>query len=160
MGIETFPHAYYSEIVQTVAAALGFALGIWAVWDARKEEAFWLRALNDERELGRISVPTDARYQIAKVHTASELATVVAQVTFLVVGVSGIFLAPPDGYVRIYDSELLGIAISRYGMTAVTCVLCFKSIIRRRGRIQYIRARRRTGDTVVSPPSAMAPRHE
>lgn len=154
------PHAYYSEIIQTLSAAIGFAFGIWAVWDARKEEVFWFGQLNDERALGRASIPTEARYQIAKVHTASELATVVAQVAFLAVGITGLFLEPPDGHARLYDSELLGIAISRYGMVFVTSVLTFKSILRRRGRINYIRARRRVNDGPVPMPSAMAPTQE
>src|SRR5688572_9521913 len=152
------PYGYYSEIIQTAAAHIGFALAIWAVWDARKDEAFWLAELNKERAMGRASIPTEARYSIAKVHTASELATIVAQVTFLAIGLSGIFLAPPDGHARLYDSELLGIAISRYGMTFVTMVLTFKSIIRRRGRITYIKTiRRRDDGTRTDMPSGMAP---
>lgn len=154
-----FPHAYYSEFVQTIAAGLGFGLGIWAVWDAWGEGLYWRSVVDEERKMGRATITTEARYDISKVHFISELATVVVQTVFLVAGVSGLFLAPPDGYARNYDQELMGIAISRYSMVFATAVLAFKSIIRRRGRILYVRARRGTdGVEVVSPPSAMVPR--
>lgn len=143
-----FQNAYYSEIIQTFVAAIGFSLGIWAVWDARRDEIFWARVLSEERKMGRSSGTTEARYEIARVLMASELATVVAHVTLLCIGISGLFLAPPDRYTRIYDTELLGVQIGRYGMVLVTCVLCFKSIIRRRGRINYTRARRRD-DSII-----------
>src|SRR5678815_892929 len=104
-----FPHAYYSEFVQAIAALLGFILSIWAVWDARKDEVYWAKVLQEEVKMGRASVPTIARCEIAKVHTASELATLVVHVTFMCAGITGIFLAPPDRYTRIYDTELLGV---------------------------------------------------
>jgi hypothetical protein len=141
------PHAYYSEVVQTFASIVGFIFSIWAVWDARNDELFWQGVLKEETDLKRVSISTQSRYEISKVHTASELATVIAQVVLLVVGVSGLFLTPPDGYATHDYNELLGISISRYGMVVVTCTLTFKSIIRRRGRVTYIRTMRRRTDS-------------
>lgn len=136
------PYAYYSEVLQAVSAAVGVGMGIWAVNDARREELFWRGVADKEREIGRSTHITDARYEIASVHFISELFTLVAQIVFLVAGVSGVFLPPPSG--PDAAKELLGLAISRYGMAAVTFILSVKSIVRRRGRINYQRARRQT----------------
>lgn len=151
------PYAYVSEVVQTLSACCGFPLGIWAVWDAWKEGVYWRRQYEDERELGRANTEVAARVALTEVHFKSELASLVASVIFLVVGISGLFLAPPDGHARMYDSELLGIAVSRYGMTAVSLVLAYKSIVRRRGRMAYTTIRRRTdpGGARLSVPTGM-----
>jgi hypothetical protein len=141
------PYAYYSEIVQAGVAFLGFAFGIWAVWDARKDERFWNDVLHQQEKLGRTADDdTKTYYAMSKVATASELATVVAYVGFIVIGVSGMFLAPPDLFAHADHQELLGITISRYGMVCITAVLTFKSVIRRRGRLEYYQVRRRKTD--------------
>lgn len=137
------PHAYYSEIIQTVAAILGFAFGIWAIWDAWKDEQFWKKVLEDEERMGRSVIITHARYVIARVYVQSELATVVAYVILLVAGVSGLFLPPPEWF-ESFPQNMLGITISRYAMTMVTIVLALKTSLRRRGRIEYIRTIRST----------------
>lgn len=142
------PHAYYSEIAQTVAGAVGFFFGLWAVWDAWKDGQFWKAVLIAEKQLGRAALSTEARYQIARVYMQSELATVVVYVIFLVIGVSGLFLPPPDWYDSALDRELIGIAISRYGMTGITFVLAAKTLIRRKGRVAYVRAQR-AGDNPI-----------
>lgn len=155
------PHAYYSEIAQTLAAGIGFALGIWAVWDAWGEGVFWRGEHDRDRIIGHVRTETAARLNIAEVHLKSELATVVAMVVLLIVGVSGLFLRPPEGYSSYYDNEQLGIAISRYGMTLVTCVLAYKSLIRRKGRMSYVRTRRMgdpNGGRVTLPSPVMPSR--
>lgn len=156
------PHAYYSEIIQTSAAVIGFSLGIWAVWDARLDEAFWRHVYDEEMKLGRLAVTTKARLGIARVHVKSELATVVAQTALLVAGVSGMFLPPPEHFVPWWslveaEQELLAIAISRYTMSFITLALVYKSFIRRRGRINYVRTVRKTDPKHVVLPSGMAP---
>jgi hypothetical protein len=155
------PHAYISEVVQSIASVVGFALGIWAVWDARGDEEFFATILRREREIGRDVTLILPRFEIARVHVKSELSSVIAQTMLLVAGVTGMLLPPPDGVGVSAAEELLGVLVSRYAMAAVSTVLVYKSIIRRRGRINYLR-RIRSGDPAstthrIIPPSGMAP---
>lgn len=154
------PHAYWSEIVQTLAAVSGFGISMWGIWDAWKDGQFWRGVLEEERALGRVNISTEARFGIARVHVWSEMASVVVQVTLLGVGISGLLLPPPDWYAPP-TPELLGIAISRYGMTWIALVTSYKTVLRRYGRLSYIRQIRRADDGPgrVPMPSMMAPGH-
>ena len=46
-----------------------------------------------------------------------------------------------------HEQELLAVAITRYTMAFVTFILAFKSVIRRRGRFDYVRTVRHTDPT-------------
>lgn len=141
--MDWFPKAYSVEVAQLGFAVAGFALSLWAVRDVNRER--------HDLIVEKINGP---RLTLALTAISAEILQLVVYLIFVIAGVAGCLLPPPDylGQVRLgaEASEALSAVITRSAMTAATIALMTKTLTRRYGRYKYFRSLRKSGRSLTA----------